>query len=101
MFMNNKGLLEVVQSPTLTTSGVNTYNGCVNLSSLTFPRMTAPTAARASFGTAVGNYCGENSKSLGINVLRIPQGATGYDTSLWSTVLQNENMCGFHIEYIT
>ena len=72
MFMNDSGLLEVVQSPTLTTTGVNTYNGCVNLSSLTFPKVNAPTAGRATFGGATGNYCGENSKSLGINVLRIP-----------------------------
>jgi len=33
--------------------------------------------------------------------LKVPQGATGYDSEAWLDPLQNADKCGFHIEYIS
>lgn len=104
MFRYCESLEEVVFPSSLTAIPNYALGDCPNLSSITIPRMTAPTASTYTFGglnNVLSSYCGNNSSGTGMNVLRIPQGATGYETGYWSSVLLDPNKCGFHIEYIT
>ena len=72
------------------------FAGCINLNSITCLAMVAPNIQNA-FGNSTDTYTGYNTKP---NVLKIPTGATGYDTGYWLDPLQNESKCGFTIEYI-
>lgn len=79
------------------------FHKCPNLSSITCIKYQAPDVQSITFGDEGGidaSYTGYNSRSSGNNVLRIPQGATGYNLSYWLDPLQNAEKCGFHIEYI-
>jgi hypothetical protein len=51
------------------------------------------------FGNNVNNYTGRNTYNTGENMLYVPVGATGYDTSGWLDPLQNAEKCGFTISY--
>lgn len=54
--------------------------------------------------TRIGNLSfhktSHNTYDQGINKLKVPTGAIGYDTSYWLDPLQNSDKCGFTIEYI-
>lgn len=79
------------------------FYGCSNLSSITSLRTKAPITESNTFGQyANSTYTGRNTYSTGNNVLKVPQGATGYTSSYsdWLDPLQNASKCGFHIEYI-
>ena len=86
----------------VTSIGYDTFGLCPNLSSITSLAAIAPTVKSDTFGDSDSiSYTGRNTYSSGNNVLKVPQGATGYDSEAWLDPLQNADKCGFHIEYIS
>lgn len=75
------------------------FYGCISLKNITIHRQTAPTVYDKTFGNSTGYYTGRNTYNTGENILYVPQGATGYDTSYWLDPLQNAEKCGFTISY--
>lgn len=101
VFSNCSGLTSITIGNGVTSIGHSAFSGCTALSSITSHRTSAPTVQSDTFGSSTSNYTGRNTYSSGNNVLKVPQGATGYNTSYyWLDPLQNSTKCGFHIEYI-
>lgn len=73
----------------------NAFNGCVALHTIIAPWTSAPKTDTKTFGTSTSNYTGRNTYNTGQNVLIVPAGATGYDSSYWLDPLQNSSKCGF------
>lgn len=69
------------------------------LKTLSMLNTNAPTSEVLSFGRYDTDFTGRDTKSSGENILYVPQGATGYDTSYWLDPLQNPDKCGFTISY--
>ena len=76
------------------------FAGCASLSCIVSLASSAPNVSDYTFGTSDYEYTGRNTYSSGNNVLKVPQGATGYDSRAWLNPLQNASKCGFHVEYI-
>lgn len=77
------------------------FSECQALRLIESPCMMAPNIPiNNTFGNSEEKYTGRNTFSTGDNVLKIPQGATGYDTGAWADPLQDSSKCGFHIEYL-
>ena len=51
--------------------------------------------ASGSFGTGNSSYTGRNTYNTNANILYVPQGATGYESSYWADPLCNSGKCGF------
>ena len=98
-FFNNP-LRSIKIGSGVTSLGSLTFYNCADLSSITCLAMTAPGVNATMFGYQDGNYAGRNTAALGINRLYVPTGATGYDSSYWSSILCNASKCGFTLEYI-
>ena len=99
-FANCPNLISITIPDSVTSIGSLAFYYCSGLSSIISLRTSAPTVQSDTFGKSNFNYMGWNSRLTSGNVLKIPQGATGYDTGAWLDPLQNANKCGFHIEYI-
>lgn len=101
-FWNCHNLKSVVMDTyaTILSVGGIAFYGCEKLSSITCTRSTAPYVQSDTFGYDEPYYTGYNSRSSGNNVLKVPQGATGYDSGVWLDPFQDATKCGFHIEYI-
>lgn len=99
-FEKCSGLTAVTIPDSVTSIGDWVFSNCAALSSITSLRTLAPTVADHTFGTLNPGYTGRNTYSSGNNILKVPQGATGYDSSYWLDPLQNATKCGFHIEYL-
>ena len=99
-FLGCSKLKSVTIGNGVTSIGDWEFSECKNLSSITSFRTSAPSVKSYTFGSSSRNYTGQNTYSSGNNVLKVPQGATGYDSSYWLDPLQNSTKCGFHIEYI-
>lgn len=69
--------------------------GCTSLKEIIAPWQTAPTVNSNTFGSSSSVYTGRKTYSTGQNILYVPAGATGYDTSYWLDPLQNASKCGF------
>ena len=102
MFSQCSGLTSITIPKGVTSIGSRAFSGCTTLSSITSLITSAPTvqSGHNTFGNFDSNYTGRNTYSTGNNVLKVPQGATGYDTGAWLDPLQSSTKCGFHIEYI-
>lgn len=94
------GLTSLTIPDGVTSIGNSAFADCSALSSITSLRTSAPTVQSYTFGSSESNYTGRNTYSSGDNVLKVPQGATGYDSGAWLDPLQDATKCGFHIEYI-
>ena len=92
--------LTSITIPKSVTSISSAFYGCLALKSITCKAGKAPTVVSSTFGTSTSNYTGRNTYNTGENILYVPQGATGYDTSYWLDPLQNAEKCGFSIEYL-
>ena len=99
-FSGCSGLTSVVIPDTVTSIGERAFYGCSGLSSITSLRTSVPTVAENTFGNSDSTYTGRNTYSSGNNVLKVPTGATGYNSGTWFDPLQSSTKCGFHIEYI-
>lgn len=100
-FYNCTNLTTVTLGEKVSQIGNYMFYSCSSLSNITCLATSAPTVNYGAFGTSSFYYTGRNSYSTGNNVLRIPQDATGYDSSYWYDPLRYASKCGFHIEYIT
>lgn len=58
----------------------------------------APNVYYNIFGDSSTNFVGCNVTE-GEKILYVPQGATGYDTGVWASVLLDSTKCGFTISY--
>lgn len=99
-FSSCRSLTSITIPDGVTNIGYSAFFSCAALSSITSLRTSAPTVQSNTFGNSDSRYTGRNTYSSENNVLKIPQGATGYDASYWLDPLQNASKCGFHIEYI-
>ena len=98
-FDSCRGLTSVSIGNSVTSIGNWAFDSCSNLSLITCLATIAPTVS-SIFGSSNASYTGRNTYNQGINKLKVPQGATGYDTGYWADPLQNSDKCGFTIEYI-
>ena len=71
----------------VTSIGDYTFYHCSALTSITCLAATAPTVKSSTFGNFITDYAGRNTYNQGINKLKVPTGATGYDTSYWKDPL--------------
>ena len=86
--------LNVVIPSTVTSIGSSAFYYCGYTKTIRINRSTAPTIQSNSFGT--GSYTvGYNTRTSGTNYLYVPVGATGYDTSNWTSYLLNSSYGGF------
>lgn len=99
-FQYCRNLTSIVIGNSITSLGNGTFRNCYSLSSIKCLATTAPTVRSVTFGDSDTSYAGRNTHNQGINKLKVPTGATGYDTSAWKDPLQNSDKCGFTIEYI-
>ena len=71
------------------------FSSCVNLTEIICESIEAPSVTSNTFGNDTSNYTGRNNYADGINNLRIPINAQGYEVSYWGTVLLDATKCGF------
>jgi len=99
---NGAPLTSVTLPESVTSLGGGCFSYCPYLTSIYSLRSTAPGLSSNPFGEfSPGNaeYTGRNTYNQGVNMLYVPQGATGYDASYWLDPLQNATKCGFTISY--
>ena len=127
MFINNTKITtfkELVYFKNLVTLGRAFVSGCSQLRELWIPATvnrfgngafastprlvkilcypkTAPAYADNGyiFGSASATSTGHNTRNAGTNEFHVPVGATGYDSGLYSSRLQNTSYCGFTVIY--
>ncbi len=80
--------------------GYYMFYNCKLVQSLTIPCAVAPAVyGTNTFGTG-SSTMGYTNRSAGTNKLLVPEGATGYDVSNWTSYLLNKSYGGFTLEYI-
>jgi hypothetical protein len=107
-FTMNYNVTDITIGSGISSIGMYVFYETKNLSSITILAKQAPTIdildgyegeEEYTFGED-GCWCGQKTAKDGINVLRIPADATGYDEGIWKDYLCNPDKCGFHIERI-
>ena len=83
----------------VTTIGNGCFRQCTALTSIYSLRGTAVVLSSNTFGSSISEYTGRRTYNQGVNMLYVPQGATGYDAGQWLDPLQNATKCGFTISY--
>jgi hypothetical protein len=91
--------LSISMGSNIATIGGEAFYRCTKLKSIICKSVQAPTCSSGTFGTSSLYYTGRNTYNTGENMLYVPVGATGYDTSYWLDPLQNATKCGFTISY--
>ena len=99
-FYRNINMKEIVIDKTIEYLDSSIFAYCTNLHTIIIKALNAPTHDTSALNAAIGNSStGENTAAQGINKLIVPTGATGYDSSYWTTHLLNPDECNFTIEY--
>lgn len=98
-FADCASLSSITIPSNITSIGNEAFISSTSLSSITCLGTTAPTIAADAFGNDDGNYTGWNTHSTGMNILYVPEGATGYESGVWANPLQHPDKCGFNIIY--
>jgi hypothetical protein len=96
---------EILHSITIpgsvTSIGEACFESCRYLTSITFFGVVAPTLHNAKvFGDNTYYCAGSIGRLTGENTLYIPQGATGYDGTNWTTYLLNPSVANFKTEIL-
>ena len=97
-FFGCTALTSVTLGNSVTSIGDYCFAGCSAITSIYSLRSTAPGGSEP-FSKYSQNYTGRNTYNQGVNMLYVPQGATGYNAGYWLTTLQNAKKCGFTISY--
>ncbi len=100
VFSNCSSLATITIGTGITSIAEYAFSSCIAMSTIEFSTTTAPTLGTNVFGGLQNTYTGRNSYSSGINKLKVPTGATGYDTGQWLDPLCSSTKCGFTLEYI-
>ena len=91
VFNGCSSLTSITIPESVTSISSNAFGYCYNLSTITCKAMTAPTIQSDSFSSV-----GSSVPSGTPKILRVPEGASGYDSGYWkSTVLDK----GYTLEY--
>lgn len=98
-FYGCKALTTITIPEGVTSIGSGCFHSCSALTSIISLTITAPTTVADSFGNSSATYTGRNTYDQGVNMLYVPQGATGYDAGFWLDLLQDATKCGFTISY--
>lgn len=69
------------------------FRSCEKINNITINKASAPEISTYAWGNSQGNCTGNNSGTT--NILYVPQGATGYDTTDWTTILLSSNFSNF------
>ena len=99
IFYDCSGLTSIEIPNSVTSTGNYTFIGCTALTTIIIRATKAPSVYEGTFGNSTSNYTGRNNYDKGTNILYVPSGATGYDTSYWASVLLDSTKCGFTISY--
>jgi len=99
-FQNCSSLKKLELNDNISNIANGAFSGCTSLSYIICNSNTAPTVQSGTFGSNNTNYVGANTALSGTNTLIVPDGSTGYDTSYWSSILQDSTKCGFTKEEI-
>jgi hypothetical protein len=70
------------------------FLNCTKVHTLVWHMPTAPVEQNSSL-----ENLGKDNKGKGINMLYVPEGATGYDSGVWLNTLLNPEVCDFTINY--
>lgn len=92
-------LASITIPASVTSIGDSSFNKCTALTTIYSLRSAAPSISGYPFGSYSSYYTGRNTYNQGVNMLYVPQGATGYDAGQWLDPLQNATKCGFTISY--
>lgn len=95
-FYKCSSLSSISLSDAITTIGTWVFYSCTKLSKISINSSAAPTINYNSWGTST-DTAGYSSGTD--NVLYVPQGATGYDTTDWTSYLLNADYGKFTISY--
>ena len=101
-FQSSSSLTTITIPDSVTSLGNGCFVYCSSLTSIYSLGSTAPGLSGSPFGDlSPGNdeYTGRRTYNQGVNMLYVPQGATGYDASYWLDPLQDATKCGFTISY--
>lgn len=100
-FVYGCSALTVLYVPsTVTTIGNGAFQGAIRLRNLRFYPNSAPSLGSNAFGsTTVSTATGYNTRNEGTNEFHVPVDATGYNSGLYSSRLQNVSYCGFTVIY--
>ena len=100
-FVYGCSALTVLYVPsTVTTIGNGAFQGAIRLRNLRFYPDSAPSLGSNAFGsTTVSTATGYNTRNEGTNEFHVPVDATGYNSGLYSSRLQNVSYCGFTVIY--
>ena len=92
VFTNCYNLQSVVIPNSLTSIETSVFQACYALQSITCKAMVAPTITSYTF-----SYIGQNVPTDTPKVLRVPEGAEGYDSGNWKTYVIDK---GYTLEYV-
>ena len=90
-FSNNESLTSITIPENVTSIGNYAFRNCKNLSTITCKAMIAPNAPYNMSFDGMGTKVSSGKK------LRVPEGATGYDSGNWKTYVLDK---GYTLEYV-
>ena len=99
LFYNCSSLSSIDIPASVSSISSGAFQGCKSLKQITSRRASAQSVSSSTFGSSTSDYTGRNTYNTGENILYVPQGATGYESSYWLSVLLDATKCGFTISY--
>lgn len=91
MFYGCTKLKTIILPSTIKYMGYSMFNSCKAVTRLIIGATTAPTI----YDSNTFSNLGSNNKGNGTSIFYIPTGATGYDSSYWTSSLTNASTCDF------
>ena len=92
-------LTEIHIPASVTTFGTYAFVNTPKMKKIYCYPATAPATNTGTFANATSSSMGYDGRNAGANEFHVPVGATGYDSGLYSSRLQNTSYCGFTVIY--